>query len=183
MTVVVLNTRQMTDERLPNGQMHLPDNAQHSNGGKKHLVLGRDIVLHANSIIIWEETLDKEEAMRQLLGACCSERPEIKESSWEALLKRERQGGTFVGDHVAIPHARIEGLQQSLIALGVCRAGIQDVQTGHVVRVMVLLLSPAEPPERHVETLGLISRLVRDDQLRQEVLAARVPMDVMRVFV
>ena len=100
----------------------------------------------------------------------------------EVLLERERQGGTFVGDTVAIPHARIEGLPHSLVALGVCRAGIQDVQTGHVVRVMVLLLSPAEPPERHVETLGIISRLVRDDQLLKEVLAAREPMDIMRVI-
>ncbi len=180
-TVVVLNTQQMPEERRTEGQIRMTENAQQGRAGKKHLVLGRDVVLPDNCILIWDETLDKEEALRQLLKTCCRERPELKASTWEVILKREQQGGTFVGDAVAIPHARIDGLQQSLVALGVCRAGIQDAQTGHVVRVMVLLLSPAEPPERHVETLGIISRLVRDDQLLKEILGARTPMDIMRV--
>ena len=180
--VVVLNNKQLQEDRQPDGQTHLDEKAQQGKGGKRHLVLGRDVVLPDNCILIWDETLEKEAALRHLLEACCRERPELKESTWDVLLERERQGGTFVGDAVAIPHARIEGLQQSLIALGVCRAGIQDTQTGHFVRIMVLLLSPAEPPERHVETLGIISRLVRDDQLLKEVLAARAPMDIMRVI-
>ena len=179
-TVVVLNTLQMPEDQLPDGPMRVSANAQHGNGGKKLLSLGRDVVLPENRILIWDKTLKKEAALRQLLDACCRERPELEESTWEVLLKRERQGGTFVGDHVAIPHARIEGLRKSLVALGVCRAGIQDVPTGHLVRIMVLLLSPAEPPETHVETLGMISRLVRDDRLLKEILAAKVPMDVMQ---
>ncbi len=180
--VVVLNTQPMPEGRLNDGQARVTENAQQGKEEKKHLVLGRDVVLPDHCILIWDETLEKEAALRQLLEACCRERPEILESTREVLRMRERQGGTFVGDNVAIPHARIEGLQQSLVALGVCRAGIQDAQTGHVVRIMVLLLSPAEPPERHVETLGIISRLVRNDQLLKEVLAARVPMDIMRVI-
>ncbi len=181
-TVVVLNTQQMLDERRPAGQVQTSDKAQQGKGEKRHLDLGRDIVLPHNAILIWDEPLEKEAAMRQLLDACCSEKPEIKESTWEALLEREHQGGTFVGDHVAIPHARIEGLQQSLVALGVSRAGIQDAQTGHVVQLMVLLLSSTEPAERHVETLGVITRLVRDEQLLKKALAARVPMDILSVI-
>jgi len=181
-TVVVLNTRQAQEERLLDGQRPMAESAQQGKGGKRHSVLGRDVVLPDHCMLIWDEPLDKEEALRQLLEACCRERPELKDSAWEVLLQRERQGGTFVGDTVAIPHARIEGLPQTLVALGVCRAGIQDAQTGHPVRIMVLLLSPTEPPERHVEALGIISRLVRDDQLLKEVLAARAPADIMRVI-
>ena len=181
-TVVALNTQQMPNGRLPDGPMRPNEKAQKGKDEKRHLVLGRDVVLPDNCILIWNEPLEKEEAMRQLLNACCRESPEITESTWEVLLKREQQGGTFVGDHVAIPHARIEGLQQPLVALGVCKAGIQDAQTGHIVQIMVLLLSPAEPPERHVETLGIISRLVRDDQLLNDVFAARTPIDIMRVI-
>jgi mannitol/fructose-specific phosphotransferase system IIA component (Ntr-type) len=144
--------------------------------------LGRDIVLPQNAILIWDEPLEKEAALRQLLDACCNERPDIKEATWEALLAREQQGGTFVGDHVAIPHARIDGLQKSLVALGVCRAGIQDAQTGHIVQIMILLLSSTESPEKHVETLAVISRVVRDDQLLKEVLAAKNPIDIIKVI-
>jgi two-component system sensor histidine kinase KdpD len=181
-TIVVLNTQQMLDEHLSDGHVRTDEKAQQGKGEKRHLDLGRDIVLPHNAILIWDEPLEKEAAMRQLLDACCSERPELKESTWEALLEREQQGGTFVGDHVAIPHARIEGLQQSIVALGVAKAGIQDAQTGHVVQLMVLLLSSTEPAERHVETLGVITRLVRDEQLLKKALAARVPMDILSVI-
>jgi two-component system sensor histidine kinase KdpD len=181
-TVVVLNTQQILEDRVPDGHLHTTEKTQQDKSGKKHLILGRDVMLPDNCILIWDETLEKEMALRQLLDACCKERPDIKESTWEALLKREQQGGTFVGDQVAIPHARIDGLQQSFVALGVCRSGIQDAQTGHVVQIMILLLSPTEPPERHVETLGIISRLVRDDQLLKEVLAAKKPIDIIKVI-
>jgi len=181
-TVVALNTQQIPKDRLPAGQMYTAEKAQKGSGGRRHLVLGRDVVLPDYGVLIWNEPLEKEEALRQLLDACCRERPEIAKSTWEALLKREQQGGTFVGDHVAIPHALVEGLRQPLVALGVCRAGIQDAQTGHGVQIMVLLLSPSEPPERHVETLGVVSRLVRDEPLLNKVIAARVPADIMRVL-
>jgi len=182
-TVVALNTQRATNGRLSDGQpMRTTEKAQKDREGKRHLILGRDVVLPDNCVFVWDSPPEKEQALRQLLDACCRESPEIKESTWEVLLKREQQGGTFVGDHVALPHARIEGLRQPRVALGVCRAGIQDAQTGHIVQIMVLLLSPAEPSERHVETLGVIGRLVRDDQLLKEVLAARVPMDMMGVI-
>lgn len=180
--VVVLNPQQQPEDRLPDGLMPTTEKTQRGKGEKKHLTLGWNVVLPDNCILIWDETLEKEAALRLLLDACCRDRPELKDPAWEVLLKREQQGGTFVGDTVAIPHAKIEGLQRSLVALGVCRAGIRDRQTGQAVRIMVLLLSPSDPPERHVETLGIISRLVRDDQLLKEVLAARGPLDVLMLI-
>ena len=84
-----------------------------------------------------------------------------------------------MGEDVAIPHARIAGLRRPLVALGVGRAGIQDRESGRSVRIMLLLLSPADPPESHVEMLGVISRMARDDQWRKEVLSARKSSDVM----
>ncbi len=47
---------------------------------------------------------------------------------------RERQGGTFVGDDVAIPHVRIKALSQPIVALEsvrqAYRIGIQIVISG-----------------------------------------------------
>ena len=181
-TVVVLNTKAATEELPAAVQSSPAEKAQRTVGEKGSLTAERDVVLPDNGILIWDGSLEKEDALRQLLDVCCRDGTVSKELAWEALLKREEQGGTFVGEDVAIPHARIAGLRQPLIALGVCRAGIQDHQSGHVVRIMALLLSPADPPESHVKMLALISKLARDDQWRKEVLSAQKPSDVMEVI-
>ncbi len=133
-------------------------------------------------VLLWDAPMDKEEAMRQLLAACCRENTEQSREAWDALLKREEQGGTFVGEDVAIPHARITGLRRPLVALGIGRAGIRDRQSERSARIMFLLLSPADPPETHVKMLGVVSRIARGDPWRKEVLSAQTPQDVTRAI-
>jgi two-component system sensor histidine kinase KdpD len=111
--------------------------------------------------LVWEESLEKEEAIRRLLDSLEYIGNEQKEHAWESLLERERQGGTLVGEDVAIPHARVDNLSQPLIAIGVGKKGVQYLDSGRKARIIVLLLSPAEPPEKHLETLGIISRTGR----------------------
>ena len=152
------------------------------NADQDNLILERDVVLSASCILVWDGPIAKAEAMRQLLDASCREWGDCKAVAWEALLKREQQGGTFVGEDVALPHARITGLRQPLIALGICGEGIEDLQSGHVVKIMLLLLSPSDPPESHVAALGVVSRLARDDQWRKGVLAVRESSDVMKII-
>ena len=57
-----------------------------------------------------------EEAFRELLHECCIADPDIDETSaLRALLEREKQGGTFIGEEIAIPHARLENLKSLLL--------------------------------------------------------------------
>ena len=149
---------------------------------QKDLILESDAALSRTTVLVWEEPIEKEEAIRRLLDSCCGDSTKLKESAWESVLEREQQGGTFVGEDVAIPHARIAGLRRPLMALGVGRAGIQDRESGRSVRIMVLLLSPVDPPESHLEMLGVISRMARDDQWRKKVLSARKSSDVMEAI-
>ncbi|RJQ53452.1 MAG: PTS sugar transporter subunit IIA [Desulfobacteraceae bacterium] len=149
---------------------------------KEDPVSEREAIPSDRCILIWDEPIEKEEAIRQLLDACCREGADHRESAWEALLERERQGGTFMGEDVAIPHARITGLKKPFVALGVGTVGIRDRDTGRSARIMFLLLSPAGSQESHLALLGAISRMARDDQWRKEVLSARKPTEAMEVI-
>ena len=181
-TVVVHDNKAIQDDR-PSVEMARPAEKAHRNVEEKaNLIFESDTALSNTSVLIWDEPIEKEEAIRQLLDACCSERTKQKETAWASLLEREQQGGTFVGDDVAIPHARITGLRRPLVALGVGRAGIHDRESGRDVRIMLLLLSPVDPPESHLAILGVIGRMARDDRWRREVLSARKSSDVMRVI-
>ncbi|MGC8925505.1 MAG: hypothetical protein C0187_03325 [Calditerrivibrio nitroreducens] len=55
---------------------------------------------------------------------------------------------------------------------------IQDQETDRKVRLRILLLSPIDPPESHLEMLGQIRRMVRDEQWHKDVLAASRPAEI-----
>jgi len=66
--------------------------------------------------------------------------------------------------------------------LGIGKEGIQDHDSGRSFKIMMLLLSPATPPETHVAMLGMIAGMVRDDQWRRKVLYAERPDDIFGII-
>ena len=181
-TVVVLDTKAMREERPNLEAVPLADEMHSGSQKRKAFDLESDAALSRTTALVWEEPIEKEEAIRRLLDSCRGVSKRSRESAWEPVLEREQQGGTFVGEDVAISHARIADLSRPLMAVGIGRGGIQDKGTGRKVRIMMLLLSPVEPPESHLEMLGLISRMARDDQWRKDVLAAGKSADIMRAI-
>ena len=135
------------------------------------------------AVSIWDEPMEKEAAMRHLLSACCRQNQKVpEEEAWQALAQRERQGSTFLGEDVALPHARLAGIEHAVVGLGVARQGVSDPATGKSVRLVFLLLSPISPPEVHVRSLSLISRLTQHARLRQELLKVRDAEEAGRVL-
>jgi two-component system sensor histidine kinase KdpD len=128
--------------------------------------------------LIWNETIEKNDAIRQLLDICCQGTGVDIPAAWNSLLEREGIGSTFIGEDVAIPHIRIESINQALLGVGVGKSGIFDPATGRAVRIMFLLLSPSIPPGCHVSMLARVSRLAMDDQWRRKALSSVIPDDL-----
>ncbi len=84
----------------------------------------------------------------------------------QALFERERLGTTGVGGGVAIPHARLTGLDRryamfAQLAHPIAFEAIDD----HPVDLLFLVLSPEGRDAEHLKTLSRISRLLRDSAL------------------
>ena len=182
-TIIVLDTRSVTD--VDNTELRTPVYEESLSGiqTNKTPLLAKKALFAKEAILLWNKVIDKEDAMRELLDACMHNADKsLKDSAWDSLIMREQEGGTFVGEDIAIPHIRIKALSQPIVALGIGKAGIQDRDSGHSFRIMMLLLSPTDPPSTHVEMLGVISRIVRDDQWRRAVLSAEKPSDIFQVI-
>ncbi|MFC1667794.1 PTS sugar transporter subunit IIA [Chlamydiota bacterium] len=86
----------------------------------------------------------------------------------EIILQRERQGGTTIGDGIAILHGRIPRLPQPAIALGVLPnhgvvfGGIGDAP----IDIVYLVLTPLENPELHLQILAAIAKLLSNKKAR-----------------
>ncbi len=133
-------------------------------------------------VAVWKKPIDKEDAMWEILDLISNGSHQIKESAWAGLMEREKQGGTFVGEEILMPHARIEGISRPVIALGVAKSGIRDRNTGRVAKIMFLMLSPAEEPTSHVDVLGKLARMCQDSQWLRDVIDAETPEEVHRLL-
>jgi len=175
-TVVVMDTRAIPTAQLPVEATHLDDEIQEDTP-QRHADYAQQSreVLSRMTALVWEDPVAKEEAIRLLLGSFCSIEKELRARILKSIFEREQQGGTLVGEDVAIPHARIDGLSEPMIAVGIGKKGIRDRDSERDSKIVVLLLSPIESPEKHLESLGVISRMAADDMLRKSMLAAKEP--------
>lgn len=85
----------------------------------------------------------------------------------EYLEEREKLGSTGFGRGVAIPHARIPGIQRPVAALlKLCHPAQFNAADGLPVELVFGLLSPENSGAAHLHALAAISRLLRDEDVR-----------------
>ena len=83
--------------------------------------------------------------------------------AFEALLERERLGSTGMGRGVAIPHARIEGLDRVVGVFARLQKPLDyDAADGEPVDLVFALFAPGEAGADHLRALARISRSLRD---------------------
>lgn len=91
---------------------------------------------------------------------------------YRQLWQREELGSTAIGKGVAIPHCKVEGLEQVVMAIGLCPRGVEyDSEDGQPVRLLFLLLSPEHAPAEHLQSLAAISKWVKADRHVERILA------------
>jgi two-component system sensor histidine kinase KdpD len=133
-------------------------------------------LLSTDRILVWDEPLLKEEVLNALAQAALTtdEKGKLSEIS-RKLREREQQGSTFFNEGVAFPHARIDGLQQARVALGLTHHGIADVATDKPIEAVFLILTPAESANAQLQTLALTSKAAQNRHLLQRLKLAKTP--------
>src|SRR5690606_10890370 len=109
-----------------------------------------------------EQNVTLESVVLQLLVAAARQHPGLsKEELSGNILGRDRNTLAAVGEGLAIPHAYVEGFTNSHCYLGIVTHGVTDVASPdhETVRMVCLLLSPANHPGKHLESLAILSGL------------------------
>lgn len=123
--------------------------------------------LGEGQIVVWEEAVSKEQAMRDLVRTLLASHPSLDEGFLLRKLKeRENQGSTFLNEGVALPHSRMENLERPLVALGLSHGGILDAGTENPIEVVYLLFSPKDENRSHLQLLAVGARLMLNRTLR-----------------
>lgn len=87
---------------------------------------------------------------------------ESSEILFEKLIEREDLESTAFGGGVAIPHCKIDGLAEVLVAIAVVPRGIEFAAAdGKPVKLFFCIVSPTDSPVAHLQSLAAISRWVQ----------------------
>ncbi|HJT38752.1 MAG TPA: PTS sugar transporter subunit IIA [Rhizorhapis sp.] len=82
----------------------------------------------------------------------------------DSLLERERLGSTGFGGGVAIPHAKIEGLERMAGIVVLLDPPVSfDAVDDAPVDIVFALLSPLDSGAEHLKTLARVSRYLRNE--------------------
>lgn len=83
---------------------------------------------------------------------------------FDKLLEREQLGSTGIGAGVAIPHCKLDNLKDAVLAIGICRGGVEfGAMDSEPVRLFFLLVSPNDAPAVHLQVLAAISKWIKAD--------------------
>ena len=77
-----------------------------------------------------------------------------------AIAKREQMMSTGIGRGIGIPHVRIDGVSDIVMAVGLVRNGVPDYDSLDGLPVKLIFMIAARP-DQHEEHLRLLSRISR----------------------
>lgn len=102
---------------------------------------------------------------------------------FDAIMAREKLGSTGVGEGVAIPHARISGLDRPVGAFARLDEAVDfDAVDDRPCDLIFLLLAPEDSGADHLRALAKVSRVMRQGDIRKALRNAHSVDAVMSAF-
>ena len=127
-------------------------------------------------ILVWDDAVSRHDVRQAMVKAITASTPSLNQEMVLAkLAEREKQGSTFLNEGVALPHARIEGLESPQCALGLTHAGVLDAPTDKPIEAVFLLLSPASGASVHLQLLAKVGRALQSRDFRKALAFASTP--------
>ena len=98
---------------------------------------------------------------------------------YRRLWEREELGTTAIGSGVAIPHCKLEGLDDVVVAIGLSEEGVDfESEDGAPVSLIFLVISPEDAPAAHLRSLAAISKWVKTNSHVDKILALSDPNEI-----
>ncbi len=86
------------------------------------------------------------------------------EEAYEAVLARENDLPTVVAPGMAMPHAKLEGIDEILVAITTSKEGIvyDSNQSDNRIKLIVLTLAPKTAQEAYLQAISGLAKICRD---------------------
>lgn len=87
------------------------------------------------------------------------------------VMEREKLGSTGIGNGVAVPHGKLKNVSNIMCAFGRSQDGVDfDAVDRGLVHIFFLVLAPEDSTSLHLKVLSRITKILRDQSLREKVM-------------
>jgi mannitol/fructose-specific phosphotransferase system IIA component (Ntr-type) len=134
-------------------------------------------LLNERSISLSLQARDKESCIKELVSLLeAAHGVNTKGEILSKVLQRESMMSTGIGNGVAIPHGKTRLLDHLVAACGVSPPGLDfDTMDGEPASLFILLVSPESLRGPHVKALANVSRLLKEESVRNSLRLAPSP--------
>ncbi len=132
-----------------------------------------DILVRDASILDLASTT-KDDLLAEMARSLAAAEPALEaEALLNVLREREALQSTGIGEGVAIPHGKVQGLDRLVAAFARSTRGVDfDSIDGQPTQLLFLLIVPEQSGGQHLKALARISRFFRDASFREKLLGA-----------
>ncbi|MFA7173014.1 MAG: PTS sugar transporter subunit IIA [Kiritimatiellia bacterium] len=134
-------------------------------------------------ILILGGRMSRNEAIRALLEHL-SQANDLSdlELHYQAIIERENNGSTVVGDGIALPHARLSNLDKSYVGVATSQEGIEFVEGGERIHLMMMILIPSSQPGLYLQMLRALATILSIPQTASKLAEMQSVDEIMRFF-
>ncbi|GHI00347.1 PTS fructose transporter subunit IIABC [Neobacillus kokaensis] len=101
----------------------------------------------------------------------------------EAILKREEQSTTGIGEGIAIPHAKTTAVKKAAIAFGRSTDGVDyESLDGQPAHLFFMIAAPEGANNIHLEALSRLSSILMNEGARNQLIEAKTEQDVLTII-
>jgi len=122
------------------------------------------------------EAEDKWDALRKLTEFYARTHKissEDRQAIYDSIVAREKEFSTAIGRGAALPHARVEKGSAIRGVLAICPDGVDfDAPDGQRVRLFVLIVTPQEHEQRHLDVLASLNAMLAHPVARTRLIAS-----------
>ena len=129
-------------------------------------------IIEEHNIIPELKARDKKGVLEELAEVITRHNPSIDKAALvRVLVERERLGTTGIGDGVAIPHGKMNGVEHPIISFGRCTRTLDfDSMDGQPTHLFFLLLAPENSSGIHLQVLAKIAKILKSSAFRQKLM-------------
>lgn len=128
---------------------------------------------------------NKYEVIKELAQNISRNMPALKaDDIAQVLINRENLGSTGLEDGIAIPHAKINGLNRIIVACAKSDKGVEfQAHDQKPTRLFFVLLAPESATATHLKILARLSRLLKEVSFRKKLLSAKQSNDIYNIII
>ncbi|MEJ2307338.1 MAG: PTS sugar transporter subunit IIA [candidate division WOR-3 bacterium] len=141
--------------------------------------------IDGNLIFLLQENKKREVLLQMINSICENKRLNNKERVNEAIFYRESLMSTGIGLGIAVPHVRIKGIKEPIVAVGIQKDGIPDYETidNIPVKIVFLIIAGEDQHKEYIQILSLVVTKLKQSEVRERLIEAKSKEELYQILI